>query len=238
MPDVPAVGARRRFPLHLTLAAVFVTLFVVFGLALIGFFHSESKRIELLGADDLMDRIGRHMQTSIAELYLPAQSVVDVASKSVPLASSDLVGRLAALGALTEALRLNPHMSSIFVGYENGDFFLVRSVGDRRVAAQALDAPSGSRFAVQSIERGARLRGTLLFLDDTLEVLDRRPLPTTNFDPLGRVAAPSRSLLISMSSSPLARLASALPVGWMMVEVSSVQISPSPISRPGSRPRR
>jgi HD-GYP domain-containing protein (c-di-GMP phosphodiesterase class II)/HAMP domain-containing protein len=186
MPDVPAVGARRRFPLHLTLAAVFVTLFVVFGLALIGFFHSESKRIELLGADDLMDRIGRHMQTSIAELYLPAQSVVDVASKSVPLASSDLVGRLAALGALTEALRLNPHMSSIFVGYENGDFFLVRSVGDRRVAAQALDAPSGSRFAVQSIERGARLRGTLLFLDDTLEVLDRRPLPTTNFDPLGR----------------------------------------------------
>jgi hypothetical protein len=88
--DVSAGGARRRFPLYLTLAAVFVTLFVVFGLALIGFFHSESKRIELLGADDLMDRIGRHMQTSIAELYLPAQSLVDIASKSAPLAGTDL----------------------------------------------------------------------------------------------------------------------------------------------------
>jgi len=184
--EVSAGGARRRFPLYLTLAAVFVTLFVVFGLALIGFFHSESKRIELLGADDLMDRIGRHMQTSIAELYLPAQSLVDVASKSAPLAGTGLEDRLATLGVLTEALRLNPHMSSIFVGYEDGEFFLVRSVGDRRVAAQALDAPKGSRFAVQSIERDEGVRGTLLFFDDALELLDKRPLSTTDFDPRER----------------------------------------------------
>jgi HD-GYP domain-containing protein (c-di-GMP phosphodiesterase class II)/HAMP domain-containing protein len=185
-PDVSAGAAGRRFPLYLTLAAVFVTLFVVFGLALIGFFHSESKRIELLGADDLMDRIGRHMQTSIAELYLPAQSLVDVASRSAPLAGTHLEDRLATLGVLTEALRLNPHMSSIFVGYEDGEFFLVRSVGDRRVAAQALDAPKGSRFAVQSIERDGEVRGTLLFFDDALELLDTRPLPTTDFDPRDR----------------------------------------------------
>jgi len=165
---------------------VFVTLFVVFGLALIGFFHSESKRIELLGADDLMDRIGRHMQTSIAELYLPAQSLVDVASKSAPLAGTSLEDRLATLGVLTEALRLNPHMSSIFVGYENGEFFLVRSVGDRRVAAEALDAPKGSRFAVQSIERDGGALGTLLFFDDALALLDTRPLSTTDFDPRER----------------------------------------------------
>jgi len=185
-PDVSAGGAKRRFPLYLTLAAVFVTLFVVFGLALIGFFHSESKRIELLGADDLMDRIGRHMQTSIAELYLPAQSLVDVASKSAPLAGASLEDRLATLGVLTEALRLNPHMSSFFVGYDDGEFFLVRSVGDRRVAAQALDAPKGSRFAVQSIEREGGVRGTLLFFDEALELLDTRPLANTDFDPRER----------------------------------------------------
>jgi len=183
---VSAGGDGKRYPLYLTLAAVFVTLFVVFGLALIGFFHRESKRIELLGADDLMDRIGRHMQTSIAELYLPAQSLVDVASKSAPLAGTSLEDRLATLGVLAEALRLNPHMSSIFVGYEDGEFFLVRSVGDRRVATQALDAPKGSRFAVQSIERDGGVRGTLLFFDEALELLDTRPLSTTDFDPRER----------------------------------------------------
>jgi hypothetical protein len=185
--DVSAGGAKRRFPLYLTLAGVFVTLFVIFGLVLIGFFHSGSKRIELLGADDLMDRIGRHMQTSIGELYLPVQGMVDIASKSAPLEGATLEERLATLGALTEALRLNPHMSSIFVGYEDGEFFLVRSVADRRVVATTLDAPPGTRFAVQSIERDrGEAVGTLLFYDHALGLLDSRPLETADFDPRGR----------------------------------------------------
>ncbi len=186
-PDVPA-GGGRRFPLYLTLAAVFVTIFVVFGLVLIFFFHSESKRIELLGANDLMDRISGHMQTSIATLYQPAQGLVDVASKSVPLSGGDLDQRLKSLGALTEALRLNPHMSSIFVGFESGEFFLVRSVGDRRVATETLDAPAGSRFAVQSIERNedGSVTGRLLFFDDALISLGEGPLETVDFDPRER----------------------------------------------------
>ena len=78
-------------------------------------------------------------------------------------------------------------MSSIFVGYDDGEFFLVRSVGDRRVAAEILDAPPGSRFAVQSIERDrGELVGTLLFYDDVLGLLDSRPLSTGDFDPRTR----------------------------------------------------
>ena len=186
--DVSAGGAGRRFPLYLTLAVVFVTIFVIFGLVIIGFFHSKSKRIELLGADDLMDRISRHMQTSIGALYQPAQGLVDIASKSAPLAGATLDERLHSMGVLTEALRLNPHMSSIFVGFEDGDFFLVRSVGDRRVAAETLEAPAGSRFAVQSIERGAGApaAGTVLFFDEALGLLDSRPLARSDFDPRDR----------------------------------------------------
>ncbi len=188
LPDSPTGGALRRFPLYLTLAAVFVSLFVVFGLALIGFFYSESKRIELLAADDLMERIGRHLQASIAELYLPAQDLVDIASKSAPLAGATLDERLTTLGTLTEALRLNSQMSSIFAGYEDGEFFLVRSVGDRRVAARTLEAPPNSRFAVQSIERGddGALRETLIFFDDDLARIGTREVETEGFDPRER----------------------------------------------------
>jgi HD-GYP domain-containing protein (c-di-GMP phosphodiesterase class II) len=174
--------------LYLTLAAIFVTIFVVFGLVLIGFFHSEAKRIELLGADDLMDRISRHVRTSISEIYLPAQGLVDIASKSPVLAGSTLDQRIEALETLTEALRLHSDISSIFAGFENGDFFLVRSVGDRRVAVESLDAPEGSRFAVQSIERGETTaeKGTLLFFDAELTLLETRPLEIAEFDPRER----------------------------------------------------
>ena len=186
-PDVPA-GVGRSFPLYLTLAAVFVTIFVAFCLVLIFFFHSESKRIELLGANDLMDRISRHMQTSIGALYQPAQGLVDIASRSMPLAGESLDQRLQSLGALTESLRLTPQMSSIYVGFENGDFFLIRSVGDRRVAAETLDAPAGSRFAVQSIERDrdGSVDGQLLFFDDALSLVGSVPLSVADFDPRER----------------------------------------------------
>ena len=186
MSDVSARGGR-RFPLYLTLAGVFVTIFVVFGLLLIVFFNRESRRIEILGSNDLVDRISDNVRLSITELYQPAQNLVDISSKSVALAGNNLDERMQALGALTEALRLNPTMSSIFVGSDDGEFFLVRTVGDRRVAARTLEAPPGSRFAVQSIERddGQALE-TVLFFDDALGLLGSRTVGAGDFDPRGR----------------------------------------------------
>ncbi len=187
-PDSPG-GERTvtRFPLYLTLAGVFVTIFVVFGLALILFFNRESRRIEILGSSDLVDRIGDNVRLSIAELYQPAQNLVDISSKLAALAGTGLDERMQALGALTEALRLNPTMSSIFVGSDDGEFFLVRTVGDRRVVAQSLEAPPGSRFAVQSIERvDGRTVETVLFLDNALGLVESRTEEAPDFDPRQR----------------------------------------------------
>jgi len=223
-------GGVKRFPLHLTLGAIFVTLFVTFGLALIFFFHLESRRIEILGANDSMDRIGRHMQVSIAGLYRPVQGLVGIASRSATLAAGSLDERLRSLGALTEALRLNPQMSSIFVGGENGDFFLVRTVGDRRVASRTLNAPKGSRFAVQRIEpeAGDAPRASLLFFDDDLELIDSRPLETGEFDPRKRDwyrAAISGDAPITTDFyvflSPV-RSGSPLPANWSVAAELSV----------------
>ncbi len=186
--DSPGGGRTvTRFPLYLTLAGVFVTIFVVFGLVLILFFNRESRRIEVIGANDLVDRIGDNVRLSIAELYQPAQNLVDISSKSAALAGTSLDERIQALGAVTEALRLNPTMSSIFVGTDDGEFFLVRTVGDRRIAAQSLEAPPGSRFAVQSIERvDGRTVETVLFLDNSLGMLGSRTEEAPDFDPRER----------------------------------------------------
>ena len=82
----------------------------------------------------------------------------------------------------------NPSISALYVGSEDGDFFLVRSLFDREVAGAVLGAPPESALAVQSIERDGKgeARGTLLFYDSQLQELDRRPLETTDFDPRER----------------------------------------------------
>ena len=182
-------GARRgHYPLHVTLAAVFISLFVIFGLALIAFSYIESRKAEVLGARDVMDRIGRQMQTSIAEIYQPAQSLVDITSRSTIWDGTSLIDRLPALAAVSEALRLNPDLSAIYVGYEDGDFFLIRPLHTLDAATVALEAPPGSRYAIQSIERepGGMAEETLLFYDEVLDLVERRPVPATDFDPRNR----------------------------------------------------
>ncbi|MEX1311008.1 MAG: HD domain-containing phosphohydrolase [Candidatus Sulfomarinibacteraceae bacterium] len=177
-----------RFPLHITLAAVFVTAFVVFGVAVIAYGYLEGRRMELVGAHDLMDRISRQLSTDIAGLYQPAQGLVDITSQSVIWTGDTLEERLAVLAPVAEALRLNPSISAFYVGDRDGDFFLVRSLDHQRVAGEALEAPAGSAFAIQSIDRvaDAPVAETLLFFDRDLRLLEQRPNETTDFDPRER----------------------------------------------------
>ena len=177
-----------RYPLHVTLAAVFVTAFVAFGVAVIAYGYLEGRRIELVGAHDLMDRISRQLSADIAGLYQPAQGLVDITSQSVIWTGDTLEERLAALAPVAEALRLNPSISAFYVGDHNGDFFLIRSLDRQRVAGDALEAPAGSAFAVQSIDRvvDAPAEETLLFFDEDLRLLEQRPNAATDFDPRER----------------------------------------------------
>jgi len=184
----PAEKRAARYPLHITLAAVFVTALVVFGLALIAYGYLEGRRIEVVGAHDQMDRIGRQLSVEIARLYLPAQNLVDIMSKSGIWAGGTLEERLAALPPVSEALRLNPTISAFFVGSTEGDFFLIRDLDEDLAAGEALEAPPGSAYAVQSIERtgGLAPMQTLLFFDRSLELLERRQPERTSFDPRER----------------------------------------------------
>ena len=76
--EPPAEDRAARFPLHITLATIFVTAFALFGMAVIAYSYLEGRRMELVGAHDLMDRIGRQIRADIAGLYQPAQVLVDI----------------------------------------------------------------------------------------------------------------------------------------------------------------
>ncbi len=181
-------ASRVRFPLHVTLGAVFVAVLIGFGTAIIAFSYVENRRIALLGAEALMERISAHTRTRIEQMVMPAQGLVDMYSRSLAASRTSSEDRLESLGVLAEALRLQPAISSVFMAFEDGDFFLVRSLDRSPAAASRLDAPDGSRFAVQSIDRddGVTLRGQILFYDDELTLLESGPLETLDFDPRQR----------------------------------------------------
>ncbi|MCY1400717.1 HD domain protein [compost metagenome] len=101
--------------------------------------------------------------------------------------ASDLQQRLVLLRPFSQALSTNPNLASLYVGYGDGDFFMVRPL--RSAAMQALfSAPASAAFQVWSIERDSEgvTRSRSLFFDRELKQLEARDIENERYDPRDR----------------------------------------------------
>jgi HD-GYP domain-containing protein (c-di-GMP phosphodiesterase class II)/HAMP domain-containing protein len=100
----------------------------------------------------------------------------------------NLADRMESVGYLASALEHSPSLSALYIGYDSGDFFLLRPLRDNAAVRAQFKAPANAAYLVQSIERGAgaSLRGAYVFLDNTLATVERREVPDYVFDPRTR----------------------------------------------------
>ncbi|MCK5378412.1 MAG: GAF domain-containing protein [Acidobacteria bacterium] len=178
----------RRYPLHVTMSAVFTTLLVIFGVALISFNYAKARSTAFLEADHQLDRIADHLRISVSDLYGPAQNVVDLASRMRLSINNSVEERRREMLSLAEALRVRREISSIFVGNEDGGFSLVRSLQGREAARVALDAPPEAQIALQIIVRSGDHEATemLDFFDSDDRLVEHRETIWSAFDPRER----------------------------------------------------
>ncbi len=175
----------RRYPLHVTMSAVFTTLLVIFGVALISFNYAKARSAAFLEADHQLDRIADHLRISVSDLYGPAQNVVDLASRMRLSTKNSIEERRREMLSLAEALRVRREISSVFVGNEDGGFSLVRSLQGREAARVALDAPPEAQIALQTIFRSENNEATemLDFFDSDDRLVEHRETTWSGFDP-------------------------------------------------------
>lgn len=88
---------------------------------------------------------------------------------------------------LAEALTANSISSSIYIGYDTGEFFLLRKY-PKALAILKSQAPSNTRFLLQSIALGkdGKFVGQFNFYDASLSLLEQRPMDDYTFDPRTR----------------------------------------------------
>jgi hypothetical protein len=171
----------RPFPLRVHIASVFLALVLAIG-GLIGWLGYQSSREQLESSADAIT--GRSTSQLLLELELavkPAARAVGLIRHHPIARASSHDERMQALSPLVEALESTPLLSSLYVGYGDGDFFFIRIL--RNPGAQAsFDAPPGARYLVQSIDRPT---GRYVYLGPALDVLrtDDRPDYAPGFDP-------------------------------------------------------
>ena len=185
---LPAPNASRQFPLRIHIATLFIALILLLGGAVIWNNYAETTRLMLQVADERFERIADRTSQHLHNLFTPVGVTVDLLAWQRLAAAASLEERLNSLSYLREALEQSDQVSALFIGYDNGDFFLLRPLPADSPLRPALNPPEAARYLAQSIERdasGATI-GTFLFYAADLTLLRRDPRPDYGFEPRSR----------------------------------------------------
>ena len=173
----------RRFPLHVHISVLFMLMLLLAGGVLGIFNYRQTTAIIFSSSATLFERIQEEVQQDISATYQPIDHLLGVLAFVEGTRGSDLQTRLPLLAPFARALRDNPKLASLYVGYQNGDFFMVRALRNSSLQRQ-FQAPPGASLQIWSIElAGANPAGEYLFFDDALNLLERRSLHDHAYDP-------------------------------------------------------
>jgi HD-GYP domain-containing protein (c-di-GMP phosphodiesterase class II) len=177
----------RRYPLHVQIAVVMVLLVLGCAVAIAVFQYWRATRILEAGAADYFRQIEQSVESDLRGALQPATVALAMLAESDFAATADLPARLAAAHTLAPALDAGT-VSSLYFGFPDGAFFLIRRVDPGRPLGDAENAPPGARYVVQSMSGGdTGKRYVNLYLGGDfapLRTIDRPDL--ASFDPRRR----------------------------------------------------
>jgi HD-GYP domain-containing protein (c-di-GMP phosphodiesterase class II) len=178
---------QRRFPLHVHISVMFTFLLLLTGVILGLFNYRQTTQIILSSSEKLFNRIEQDVRVDLHATYQPIRHLLSLLADNPATQALHLEQRLPLLKPFSQSLTDNPDLASLYLGYANGDFFMVRPL--RSAALKTLlKAPDAAAYQVWSIEHGAdgEAHSQSLFFDQSLTALSRLDNPGDTYDPRGR----------------------------------------------------
>ena len=178
----------RTYPLHLHITTLFLLLLLAVSGTVAAIGYRGTQELLAHNASTLTARVVERIGAEVKRVLAPAETTVNLVAADGLAQARTLEARLSLLPLLRRALDHSDAMASVYVGYADGDFFMlraVRDVADRDI----LQTPAGTRYMVQSIERsGSAPRGAYLYYDANLQLTHReaRPAYPADYDPRAR----------------------------------------------------
>lgn len=187
MPSTPQ-PTQRRFPLHIHISVMFTLLLLLTGVVLGIYNYQQTTRIILGSSEKLFQRIEQDVRSDLKSTYDPIRHLLSLLADNPAAQASNLEQRLALLKPFSQSLQDNPNLASLYLGYANGDFFMVRPLRNAEIKDKR-HAPPDSAYEIWSIERNAsngQVHSQSLFYDAGLSLIDRRHHADERYDPRTR----------------------------------------------------
>src|SRR5450830_82423 len=184
-PGQPETG--RGFSLRVSIATVVVFSMLLVAVVVIGTGWVGARSNAIFTATRMATDAGKLVSERAKGLLEPAKSTLRQLTFDPITTAHTLDERLERIYVLSEELVANPLLSSVYVGYEDGAFLLVRPL-DQPAQRKLFAAPPKSNFMAQSRarDRQGRWQGEYLFFDTARRLLERRAMPDYRFDPRTR----------------------------------------------------
>jgi adenylate cyclase len=184
-----AIGAQ-LWPTYLWGTGLLLLIIVALAGGIIWYNSTKSNELAVAAAKELMQEAQDKIIERIKLLYDPMYAIVSIASLVPQLTTPSVSQDPQASALLLQALRSYPQIQSLYVGFDDGGFYMVTHIAGEKSAAlsAALNAPSDAAFAVETVTVGDRGERTeqWSFLSKYGVVIERREPVRSTFDPRTR----------------------------------------------------
>ncbi|MGL6042066.1 MAG: HAMP domain-containing protein, partial [Deefgea sp.] len=177
----------KKIPFYIHISYLFIALLI--GFALISGWNQYQVTSVILkqSADQQFQLAAKATKKEIENIYESGARSTELLAQERLMSATTLEERLDSLKFISTMLKYNPVLIAQFIGYETGDFFLVRPYNANPAVQKRFTPPAGTQWIVQSITHvEGEPRGEYLFFDQNLQQIERRLVPDYKFDPRRR----------------------------------------------------
>jgi adenylate cyclase len=179
---------KKGFPLHINILVLFTTLICVIVLSIILYGSARNADIALMSAKDLLRRSGATIVERTRNLFDSAFMTARSYATFPDIKEKPSVHSHPMAAVFLKYLEANPDMTAVFIGFADGDFFLISTLADRPALRDKLQAPQSAAWYIQTIaHRDDRTRYEYVrFLDADYVTLGSAANPRAGYDPRTR----------------------------------------------------
>jgi adenylate cyclase len=150
----------------------------------------KSDDLAIAVAERMIEEVGDNVISHVRLLYDPIYAVIRIGSRVPELTSPAISEDPRARSLILRELRSYPQVLSIFVGFDNGDFFMITHIAGEDSAAvrDAVRAPQDAVFANEIItaDSGGDRKTRWVYLAENGDVIERADPVPAEFDPRQR----------------------------------------------------
>ncbi len=175
----------KKLTLSLAMSTSFTLVLLLAGILVGWFNYIGMKEILLTSNSEAIKRSGKSTILELQRIYDPVEGFVKTISHHPIIKSKNTNERLEYLPFLRSGLEMDSAMSAVYIGYEDGSFFLLREIGANYKPSFSI--PEGSKYLVQTIEVTEKATTILFFFYNAkLEKLNSIVPENYEYDPRTR----------------------------------------------------